>query len=204
MDDWLTTILIALPLGAALLVWLLPWSGRAAGSFAVLAALAEVGVWINAVTRFDFDGPLQFEQRREWFGDLGVSYHVGMYGFSLWLVGMSVVVLAAAIAYAFWAGRERPRAYFGLMLFLTAAVVGVFVAQDLLVFYRPASWVARAGHRFVEQPLIAGSIRGLSVGARVLSGRTTEVQTGLVRTYVLTLGSGAALLALVFLAVKAG
>ena len=43
--------------------------------------------------------------------------------------------MAAAIAYAFWAGRERPRAYFGLMLFLTGAVVGVFTAQDLLVFY---------------------------------------------------------------------
>ncbi len=43
--------------------------------------------------------------------------------------------MAAAIAYAFWAGRERPRAYFGLMLFLTGAVVGVFAAQDLLLFY---------------------------------------------------------------------
>ena len=43
--------------------------------------------------------------------------------------------MAAAIAYAFWAGRERPRAYFGLMLFLTGAIVGVFTAQDLLLFY---------------------------------------------------------------------
>jgi NADH-quinone oxidoreductase subunit M len=48
---------------------------------------------------------------------------------------MAVVVMAAAIAYAFWTGRERPRAYFGLMLFLTGAVVGVFSAQDLLLFY---------------------------------------------------------------------
>ena len=43
--------------------------------------------------------------------------------------------MAAAIAYGFWVGRERPRAYFGLMLFLTAAVVGVFASQDLLLFY---------------------------------------------------------------------
>jgi NADH-quinone oxidoreductase subunit M len=136
MDDWLTTILIVLPLGAALVIWLLPWSNQAAGSLALLAALAEVGVWINALTRFEFGGAgLQFDQRRTWFGDLGVSYHVGLYDFSLWLVGMAVVVMAAAIAYAFWAGRERPRAYFGLMLFLTGAVVGVFSAQDLLLFY---------------------------------------------------------------------
>jgi NADH-quinone oxidoreductase subunit M len=135
VNEWLTTILILLPLGAALVVWLLPLSDRGAGSLALLAALAEVGVWINALTRFDFTNGLQFDQRRAWFGDLGVSYHVGLQDFSLWLVGMAVVVLAAAIAYAFWTGRERARAYFGLMLFLTGAVVGVFAAQDLLLFY---------------------------------------------------------------------
>jgi NADH-quinone oxidoreductase subunit M len=135
LNDWLTTILILLPMGAALVVWLLPLSDRGAGSLALLAALAEVGVWINALTRFDFQDGLQFDQQRAWFGDLGVSYHVGLLDFSLWLVGMAVVVMAAAIAYAFWTGRERPRAYFGLMLFLTGAVVGVFASQDLLLFY---------------------------------------------------------------------
>jgi NADH-quinone oxidoreductase subunit M len=136
MNDWLTTVLILLPLGGALLVWLLPLTDRGAGSLALLAALAEVGVWVNALIRFDFDaGGPQFQQQREWFGDLGVSYHVGLYGFSLWLVGMAVVVMAAAIAYAFWSGRSRPRAYFGLMLFLTGAVVGVFSSLDLLLFY---------------------------------------------------------------------
>jgi NADH-quinone oxidoreductase subunit M len=134
--DWLTTTLILLPLGAALVVWLLPLADRAAGSLALLAALVEVGVWINALARFDFGVPgPQFEQQHTWFGDLNVSYHVGLYGFSLWLVGMSVVVMAAAIAYAFWSGRPRPRAYFGLMLFLTGAIVGVFSSLDLLLFY---------------------------------------------------------------------
>ncbi len=69
-------------------------------------------------------------------------------------------------------------------------------------FYRPAVWIAAYAYRFVEQPLIAGSIRGLTTGARFFSSRTTEVQTGLLRTYVLALGSGAAVLALVFLAVR--
>jgi NADH-quinone oxidoreductase subunit L len=70
------------------------------------------------------------------------------------------------------------------------------------VFYRPATWIAAYAYRFVELPLIAGSIRGLTFGARLLAGRTTDVQTGLLRTYVLALGSGAALLAFVFLAVR--
>src|ERR671928_322531 len=132
----MTTLLICLPLGAALVVWILPLNRISAGSIAVLAALAEVGVWIQLLVRFDFGrGGLQFAQRWSWFSDLHVSYHVGFYAFSVWLVGLTVVVLAACIAYAFWAGRERTRAYMGLMLLLDAAIVGVFVAQDLLLFY---------------------------------------------------------------------
>jgi NADH-quinone oxidoreductase subunit M len=132
----LTTLLIALPVVAGLLVWLLPLNRVSAGSLALLAALAEIGVWIQLVARFDFGASgLQFSNRWSWFNDLGVSYYVGVYAFSVWLIGLTVVVMAAAIAYAFWAGRERTRAYMGLMLLLTGAIVGVFVAQDLLLFY---------------------------------------------------------------------
>jgi NADH-quinone oxidoreductase subunit M len=135
MTDWLTTLLIVLPLAGALIVWLLPWPRQLAGSLATLFALAEVGLWITALTRFDFGGGLQFEQQATWFEELNVSYHVGLYGFSLWLVGLTAVGGAAAIAYAWWVGRDRPRAYFGLMLFLLGAIVGVFSAQDLILFY---------------------------------------------------------------------
>jgi NADH-quinone oxidoreductase subunit M len=135
MDAWLTTILIFLPVAGAFACFLFPVRGNAVGSFALLVALVEVGFWIDALARFDFSQGLQFEQRASWFSDLNVSYHVGVFGFSLWLIGMSVVVMAAAIGYAFLAGRDRPRAYYGLMLLLTGAIVGVFCAQDLLLFY---------------------------------------------------------------------
>jgi NADH-quinone oxidoreductase subunit M len=131
----MTTALIFLPVGGALLVWLLPLTRFWAGSVALLVSLIEVGLWINVLLDFDFGGGLQHEEQVSWFSDLEVSYHVGLFGFSLWLAGLTVVVMAAAIAYAFWAGRDRARAYFGLMLFLTGAVVGVFCAQDLLLFY---------------------------------------------------------------------
>jgi NADH-quinone oxidoreductase subunit M len=133
---WLSTALIFLPVGGALAVWILPLRPFAVGATALLVALAEVALWIDSVARFDFSRPgLQLDQRTNWFSDLNVSYHVGLYGFSLWLVGMTVIVMAAAIGYAVWAGRDRPRAYYGLMLLLTGALVGVFAAQDLLLFY---------------------------------------------------------------------
>jgi len=133
---WIPDVLILLPLLGALLIWLLPFPRRAAGGVALVFSLVEIGFWGAALAHFRFGG-LSIEERSKltWFHDLGVSYHVGFTNFSLWLVGLTVVVMAAAIAYAMWAGRERARAYFGLMLFLTSAIVGVFSAQDLLLFY---------------------------------------------------------------------
>jgi NADH-quinone oxidoreductase subunit M len=132
----LTSVLIWLPIGAALAIWVLPLSRYALGSLAVLVSLVEVGIWIEQAARFDFSrSGLQFSERAPWFKDLHVSYHVGVYGFSLWLVGLTVIVMGACVGYGFWVGRDRPRAYFGLMLMLTGAIVGVFVAQDLLLFY---------------------------------------------------------------------
>jgi NADH-quinone oxidoreductase subunit M len=134
--SWQVTTLILLPIAGAFVLWALPLSRYAAGGLSLLVALVEVGIWIQTVLRFDFsESGLQFQARQDWFTDLGVSYHVGLFGFSLWLVGLSVIVMAAAIAYGFWADREHARAYHGSMLFLTGAIVGVFTAQDLLVFY---------------------------------------------------------------------
>jgi NADH-quinone oxidoreductase subunit M len=131
----MTTALILLPLAAALVVWMLPLPGRAAGALALLAALAEVTLWAVAVGQFDFAQGLQLRDTHSWFDDLGVAYDVGFYGFSIFLAGLTVVVCTIAIAYAIWAGGDRSRGYHGLLLFLMGSIVGVFTAQDLLVFY---------------------------------------------------------------------
>jgi NADH-quinone oxidoreductase subunit M len=132
----LTTVLILLPIIGALVVAVLPLPRETTAGLAFLVALMEVGLWITALTQFDFDeAGLQLGTSREWVESLGISYTVGLYGFSLWLIGASVVVFAAAIGYAMWVGRERTRAYHALMLFLLGAVVATFAAQDLLLFY---------------------------------------------------------------------
>jgi NADH-quinone oxidoreductase subunit M len=132
----LTTLLIVVPLAGALLVWVLPLSRESTAWLALLAALAEVGLWLGSIRNFEFSSDAQqYSASREWFEQLGISYAVGLYGFQYWLVGLTVVVGACAIGYGAWAGRDRARAYFGLMLFLVGALVGVFAAQDLILFY---------------------------------------------------------------------
>ena len=132
----LTTALILLPVVGALVVAVVPLPRTTTAGLAFFVALMEVGLWIVAASRFDFDeGGLQLGTSREWVESLGISYSVGFYGFSLWLTGATVIVSAAAIGYAMWIGRDRPRAYHALMLFLTGAIVATFASQDLLLFY---------------------------------------------------------------------
>ena len=132
----LTTGLILLPIVGALIVAVAPLPRQTTAGLAFLVALMEVGLWIVAAGRFDFDdGGVQLGTSREWVESVGISYSVGFYGFSLWLAGATVIVFAAAIGYALWVGRERTRAYHALMLFLLGAVVATFAAQDLLLFY---------------------------------------------------------------------
>ena len=64
MHDWLTTILIFLPVAGALLVALAPLPAYWLGSLAALVSLIEVGFWITAASKFAFGDPaLQFSQR---------------------------------------------------------------------------------------------------------------------------------------------
>jgi NADH-quinone oxidoreductase subunit L len=118
---------------------------------------------------------------------------------SVLAVGLAVV----GIGIAWWIYSARrapvPRWAFG-----QGVLEHKFYFDELYdaVFYRPAVWIADASIRLVEGPLILGSIRGLTEGTRLAASRLSDAQTGLLRTYALALGSGAALLTLVFLAVK--
>jgi NADH-quinone oxidoreductase subunit M len=132
-----TTVLILLPLVGAVGLWLTPWaSPRAAGGFAFLVALGELALWVGTTANFDFGASgLQHDTETVWFSDLGVAYKVGLFDFSLWLVGLTAVVTAAGVGYGFWSGRPRSSVYLSLLLFLEGATIGVFTAQDLLLFY---------------------------------------------------------------------
>jgi NADH-quinone oxidoreductase subunit L len=74
-------------------------------------------------------------------------------------------------------------------------------AYDLL-FYRPADATARWLRRLVEDPLIRGSVLGVSGGTRDAGRLTARLQTGLLRTYALLIAASAAILTVVFVAAR--
>jgi NADH-quinone oxidoreductase subunit L len=70
------------------------------------------------------------------------------------------------------------------------------------VFYRPSAALARSWNRWVEGPIVGGSLMGAAAGTRELGATVTRLQTGLLRVYALAIAAGAAVLALVFVVLR--
>jgi NADH-quinone oxidoreductase subunit L len=70
------------------------------------------------------------------------------------------------------------------------------------IFYRPAVWLALALGRWIERPLVTGSVTEVAEETRNVGGLVARLQTGLLRTYALAIASSVAILAIVFVAVK--
>ena len=70
------------------------------------------------------------------------------------------------------------------------------------VFYRPAVATSKLLYALVEGPIVGGSLAGVTSGTGRLAGYVRALQTGLVRTYVLAVAAGLAVIVLVFISVR--
>jgi NADH-quinone oxidoreductase subunit L len=70
------------------------------------------------------------------------------------------------------------------------------------LFYRPAVFLAHALLRWVERPLVFGSVSGIAEVIRGLGSETRALQTGLVRNYALAIAASLAVVTVVFVVVR--
>ena len=132
--SWLSTILWLLPVAGGAVVAFLP--PRAGKWFGVLVALAElVLALIVAFALFNPAGHgYQFVDRATWISQLHVDYYLGVDGISLWLIVLNALItLVAVLATPLTTVREAR--FTGLLLVMSGAMAGVFLAADLLLFY---------------------------------------------------------------------
>ena len=134
ITDNLVTVILLLPILGVLGIGLFTESDDAARWTAlgasVLAFLASV------LLLFDFDpaAGLQAQDSLAWIPTFGATLTVGVDGISLVLVVMTTF-LTPLVILSSWEHPDRLRAYLMAFLALEAASIGVFTAQDLLLFY---------------------------------------------------------------------
>lgn len=137
MESWILTILTFLPL-AGVLILLLVQSGRyrlvkiTALTVSLLNALFSLYVYLN----FAVDSPdMQFVVNHAWIKSLGINYHLGIDGISLFLVLLTTFLTPLAILSSWSAITQKVKGFYVSMLFLETGMIGVFVSLDLFLFY---------------------------------------------------------------------
>ncbi len=134
--------LLAVTFVSSLVVFAAP--DRYAGKLAALLSLLPLGgsLWLYAA--FDgsgnallADGDLAFETMATWLsiGPLSVNWYVGLDGVSLPLVVLTTLLTTLAIVSAWTPIDERQSQFYGLVLFMEAALLGVFAALDFFLWF---------------------------------------------------------------------
>jgi NADH-quinone oxidoreductase subunit M len=135
----LTTVVLFLPLIG--LIPFLFWSdiNRIKWTTLGVSLLTFVASVIMVVAYEETQPGLQMVQRNEWLPQYGISYYVGVDGLSILLILLTTFIMPLAILASFTSHvfheRGREKLYYAFMLLLEWAMIGVFVAQDLFLFY---------------------------------------------------------------------
>jgi len=130
------TALILIPIIGAGLIAFVPQQRADVAKYLALTTTV-VALLLSLVLYFGFKagGGYQFEAVYPWIPGFGINYHVGIDGLSLFLVILTTFLTFISVLSSFSAVTEQVKEYYALLLLLSAAVVGVFVALDLFLFY---------------------------------------------------------------------
>ena len=129
----MTVFLILFPLAVSVLLFLIkPIQARV---WALVASLIEMVASFVALSQFVSNEVVQFSVNLPWIKSLGLNFAVGMDGITLLLVLLTTVLVPGIILSSFRHQYSKPATFYGLILMMQMALIGVFAAQDGLLFY---------------------------------------------------------------------
>ncbi|MCI0349029.1 MAG: NADH-quinone oxidoreductase subunit M [Acidobacteriales bacterium] len=131
------TLVTFLPTAGALLLLVLPRSERAVRWGALIISVATFLLSLYLAWHFDSAKTtgFQFETDVQWIPSPNIHYHIGIDGISLWLVILTTFLVPLSILIQWDSIHGRVKEFFCLFLVLETAMIGVFVALDLFLFY---------------------------------------------------------------------
>jgi NADH-quinone oxidoreductase subunit M len=131
----ITTIMILVPLAGAILMMLAPDEERLL-RYAALG-IAAIPLILSVYVYFAFGdnlGVAALTQDLTWIRSLNIGYRVGLNGLGFGMFFLSTFLTVIAIL-ASWDVRTNLKQYFALLFVAEVGMLGVFAAQDLILFY---------------------------------------------------------------------
>ncbi|HXG57747.1 MAG TPA: NADH-quinone oxidoreductase subunit M [Thermoanaerobaculia bacterium] len=132
----LSTI-VWLPIIAAVIVTAFPRRAETAiKGWGLFASIATFVVSLGILPRFDgTSGEFQLVESKPWVPQWGIHYSLGIDGISLWLVLLTTLLTPIVFLSSWNAIHRHLKAYVASFLLMQGAMIGVFVATDILLFY---------------------------------------------------------------------
>jgi len=136
-DALLLNIVLYLPLlGIALIVALPEGQDDRVRHLSFGVMLAQFVITAMLYLRFDPSiAGLQAETNLPWIPDWGVAYRIGLDGYNVLLVLLTAFLGPLVVAGAFSAIQKDVKLFYAMVFFIQFAMLGTFLAQDLLLFY---------------------------------------------------------------------
>ncbi len=130
---WLSLV-IFLPLLAAVSLWLLP--EKYCRQLAAGAMLAELGLATTVLVAFNPLGPrFQLLERASWIPSLNVHYLLAIDGLSVLFLPATALLFLGSLVAGWNSVSDGRRLYYGLLLALQSAIMGIFCALDTVLFF---------------------------------------------------------------------
>jgi NADH-quinone oxidoreductase subunit M len=131
----ITTVTILIPLLGAVLMLLLPEDERLVRYTALGVAAVPLILTIYIYFAFGDDlGVAALTQDLTWIRSLNIGYRVGLDGLGFGMFFLSAFLTVIAIV-ASWDVNRNLRQYFAALFVAEVGMLGVFAAQDLILFY---------------------------------------------------------------------
>ncbi|NJS13125.1 MAG: NADH-quinone oxidoreductase subunit M, partial [Microcoleus sp. CSU_2_2] len=130
---WLSAIIL-FPVLAALVIPLLP--SKTVRWYALGVGLVDFFLSLWAFCRsYDLQNAgFQLAESYAWLPQIGLNWSVAVDGLSMPLIVLTGLINTLAILAA-WRVTQKPKLFYFLMLAMYSAQIGVFAAQDLLLFF---------------------------------------------------------------------
>ena len=133
--DHMISWLIAFPfLGIAILAFLR--DEEMIRRAALASTILEFALGIIVALRFDFaNAGMQFQERVEWMPTFNIHYAVGVDGISILMVFLTTLLCPLCVLCSWNSIMTRVRAFMMLILLVEGAMIVVFTALDLFLFF---------------------------------------------------------------------
>jgi NADH-quinone oxidoreductase subunit M len=124
------------PAVGALLLLLTPRRDRDIKLFALVISLLTFVASLHLPVHLHRSlAGFQFEVDKPWITSPNIHYHMGIDGISVWLVVLTTFLTPLCVLISWTSIHERVKEFFILLLLLETALIGVFTALDLFLFY---------------------------------------------------------------------